>query len=170
MGFGDQLTVRPLVLGPSNVKPITDVGVARADPVYAALSVIVHRDRRVIGAILEAVSEALSKSPAPDGIVLTDYIELVLGKTPSGDLWRKLMALHPDVFQGPTMRGIIDKATAEAKLTGQADFLLTAIRMRGIEVSETQGEQVRACTDEQQLEQWLARVFDATSAADIFAD
>ncbi len=75
------------------------------------------------------------------------------------------MALHPDVFQGPTMRGIIDKAVAE----GKAEFLLTAIAMRGIELTEEQSERVKACSDEQQIELWLSRVFDATSPRDIFA-
>ncbi len=79
------------------------------------------------------------------------------------------MALHPDVFQGPTMRGIIDKAVAEGKAQGRAEFLLTAIAMRGIELTEEQSERVKACSDEQQIELWLSRVFDATSPRDIFA-
>ena len=170
MGFGDRLTVKPLVLGPSTVKPILDAEQARADPVFAVLSVVVHRDRRNIGAILRAVAEAIEQTPAPDGIVLADYIELVLGNDPSGKLWRELMALHPDVFQGPTMRGIIDKATAQGLAEGKADFLLTAIKMRGIEIAQEQSARVKACADEQQLELWLSRVFDAANAADIFAD
>lgn len=80
------------------------------------------------------------------------------------------MSIHPDVFQGPTMRGMIDKAVAEGTAKGEAKFLLKAIELRGIELTEAQSDRVRACTDEQVLETWLKRVFDATTADQIFAD
>lgn len=173
---GDRLTIRPLVLGPGSVKPITDVAAARADPVYAALSVIVHRDYRNVGAILGVVAQALADAPEPDRAVLADYIELTLGKSPAKELWRKLMSIHPDVFQGPTMRGMIDKAVAEGKAKGEAQgkaegkaqFLLKAIELRGIELSAEQTGLVSMCTDQELLEQWLARVFEAKVAKDIF--
>ena len=174
LGLGDKLTVRPLVLGPNTVKPITDVAAAREDPVYAALSVIVHRDSRNVGAILEAVAQALADTSEPERAVLADYIELALGKSPIAKLWRKLMSIHPDVFQGPTMRGMIDKAVAESRAKGQArgkaEFLLKAIELRNIDLDEAQRERVRECADEQVLETWLKRVFEATTADQIFAD
>jgi hypothetical protein len=176
LGVGDALTIRPLVLGPSSVRAITDAAQAREDPVYAVLSVVVHRDRRDVGAILEAVAHGLATTPDPDRAVLVDYIDLTLGKSPAAELWRKLMSIHPDVFQGPTIRGMIDKALAEGKAEGEArgeargkaDFLLKAIELRNIELTAEQTELVSTCTDQELLEQWLSRAFDAADAKDIF--
>jgi len=78
------------------------------------------------------------------------------------------MSIHPDVFQGPTTRGTIDKAVAEGEAKGEAKFLLKAIELRGVELTAEQTERVSTCTDQEQLEQWLSRVFGATDAKDIF--
>jgi hypothetical protein len=178
MGKGDRLSVRPLVLGPSSVMPITDVAHAREDPFYAALSVVVHRDDRNVGAILKAVADGLATTPDPDRAVLVDYIELTLGKSPAAELWRKLMSVHPDVFQGPTIRGMIDKAVAEGKAQGEAQgraegeakFLLKAIELRHIELTAEQTERVSTCADQEQLEQWFERAVTAADAEGIFGD
>ena len=187
MGMGDQLKIRPIVLGPASVKPITDVEHARTDPFYAALSVIVHRDSRDVGAILKTIAQALTDAPEPDNRdVLADYIDLALGESPAAEFWRKLMTVHPDVFQGPTVRGMIDKAIAEGEAKGiaegeakgiakgiakgSAEFLLKAIELRHIELTAEQTERVSTCADQEQLEQWLERVFTAADAADIFGD
>jgi hypothetical protein len=184
LGMGDALAVRPLVLGPDSVRAITHVSDAEADPFYAALSVVVHRDDRNVDAILKAVADGLATTPDPDRAVLVDYIELTLGKSPAAELWRKLMSVHPDVFQGPTIRGMIDKAVAEGKARGEAEgrargeaegmargeaeFLLKAIELRQIELTAEQTERVSTCTDQEQLEQWLERLFTATDAEGIF--
>ena len=167
-GMGDALAVRPLVLGPGSVRPITDAAEARMDPVYAALSVVVHRDREQIGAILKAVAQGLTDAPDPDRAALFDYIELTLGASPAAELWRKLMNLDTYVFRGPTIRGMIDKAAADGKAEGKAELVLMAIGMRGIELTAEQAERVSACTDQDQLEQWLSRVFEAKTAEDVF--
>jgi hypothetical protein len=179
VGKGDKLIVRPLVLGPNSVKSITDVAEARADPFYAALSVIVHRDSRNVGAILETVAEALADTPDPDSRdVLAEYIDLALGQSPAAELWRNLMPLYPDVFRGPIVSGMLKEATAEGEARGKAEgeargkaeFLLKAIELRNIDLDEAQRERIRACADAQVLETWLKRVFEATTADQIFAD
>jgi hypothetical protein len=181
LGMGDTLAVRPLVLGPDSVHAITDPADVRTDPFYAALSVVVHRDDRNVGVILKTVADGLATTPDPERAVLVDYIELTLGKSPAAELWRKLMSVHPDVFQGPTIRGMIDKAVAEGiaegkaqgrgaegRAQGEAKFLLKAIELRHIELTAEQTERVSTCADQEQLEQWLERVLTATDAADIF--
>jgi len=52
---------------------------------------------------------------------------------------------------------------------GKAEFLIKALGMRGIALSAEQTERISGCTDQEQLEQWLSRVFEATSAEDVFA-
>jgi hypothetical protein len=167
LGMGDTLAIRPLVLGPSTVRVITDVAEAEADLVYAALSIIVHRDGPHIDAMLEAVVPALANAPDPERTVLADHIDLILAPTAKIELWRKLMTTtNSYVFQGPTFRGMIDKATAE----GKAEFLLEAIELRGIDLTAEQSERVSVCTDQELLRTWLSRVFDAKAAGDIFRD
>ena len=126
--------------------------------------------------------------------VLADYIDMALGDSPAAQLWRKLMAVHPDVFRGPTVRGMVDEAAAEAKAAGKAEgyardrdtglaigmrrgevhgkaeFLLEAIELRDIELTAEQTKRISSCAEEALLKLWLSRVFMATCAEDIFGD
>ena len=89
-GDPDTPSIRPLVLGPSTIPPITDITQAKENPVYAALSILVHRDGHKIGAILKATADALADSPDPERTALVDYITSALEDTQAADLWKDL--------------------------------------------------------------------------------
>lgn len=171
-GLGDALHVRPFVLGPSNVQRVTDVANVMADPRYAALSVIVHRDEGEIDTILEAVAEGVAQSAEPDKAGIYNFIELSLTTPSAAQTWRNLMMLRHDTPLGPTLRGMIDraveKAVEKAVDKAKAEFLLKNLELRNISVSSEQRERIENCTDEEQLDEWFSRSVTATTAADVF--
>ena len=177
-GLGDALHIRPLVLGPGTVSRITDPAIARADPQYAALSIVVHHDDQDIDAILKAVAAGLIDAPEPDKAGVANYIELSLGTSPAATHWRNLMQLRPDTYLGPMLRGVVDRAKAEAVAEAipkaiaeaKAEFLLRYLDLRGIRISQVQRELVEACQDEKLLDEWFTRAVNATAAADVFVD
>jgi hypothetical protein len=138
LGLGDALHVRPLVLGPSTVARITDPAAARADPYYATLSVLIHHDERDIGAILEAAAEGLVTAPEDDKSKLANYIEATLAHSPAVDLWRDLMALNPDIFQGATFRSMIEESKAAGIEEGKAVGIAEG-KAEGIEEGKAEG-------------------------------
>jgi hypothetical protein len=64
----------------------------------------------------------------------------------------------------------IDRIKAEGKAEGQAEFLLRALTVRGLQVPARLRERVLSCTDLGQLEAWADKAVTATSLEDVFPD
>ena len=107
MGMGDMLAIRPLVVGPSSVRAIADVAEARADPMYAALSVVAHRDHPDIQTMLEAAIQALVELDDPTWDIIAKFIDIMVNVTLPAGLWAKLMEEQRPRLQGPTCQRCI---------------------------------------------------------------
>ena len=51
-----------------------------------------------------------------------------------------------------------------------ARLLLRCLKIRGIELTSEQHDQIKACDDPRQVNQWVDRAFVAVSADDVFKD
>ncbi|MEU0503708.1 hypothetical protein [Nocardia sp. NPDC005998] len=157
------LTVHPLVLGPHNVPPVTEVEVAASDIPLATLSAITHAKEECAGAILETLAAALrSTGGTPEHNIFAELTELGLGDSPAADIWRKLMSLDLSFFRSPTSQAM----RAEVR----ANYILRVLDRHGIPVSDEIRTRVLTCTDNAILDQWFDRALTATDAIDLFGN
>ena len=63
-----------------------------------------------------------------------------------------------------------DEALTKGRTEAQANAVLTALRVRGIAVSDASRQRILAQKDLAQLERWLERAVVATSIADVLDD
>ena len=77
-------------------------------------------------------------------------------------------------YQSDFAKKYVDQGRVEGRVEGRAEgearALLTALRVRGIAVSEAAREQILAQKDLEQLERWLEKAIVATSLADVLAE
>ncbi|EDY42734.1 hypothetical protein [Streptomyces sp. SPB074] len=159
------LTVRPLVVGPDTLAPVTDPEEARRDLALAALTVMTHATSPAVDATMKALSAALRDQA--EAIALA-YLELVaqgLGTTEAGIKWRSLVATDLSFFTSPLSEELREEGRAE----GQARSLLKVLRARGIEVPDESRARVESCADTATLDTWLDRALVATTLAEVFA-
>jgi hypothetical protein len=63
-----------------------------------------------------------------------------------------------------------EEGRAEARAEGQANAVLTVLRVRGIAVSDAVRERILAQKDQEQLKRWLEKSIVAASIADVITD
>ncbi|MFE0059879.1 hypothetical protein, partial [Streptomyces sp. NPDC059003] len=93
------LTMRPLVLGPHNVPPITDVRAAAADIPLATFSAITHGKDANADAILRTLAAALKTIDQEDAEIFAELTEEGLANSPALGTWRELMAVDTAFFR-----------------------------------------------------------------------
>jgi hypothetical protein len=73
-------------------------------------------------------------------------------------------------FKDEFIERIKAEGIAKGKAEGQAEFLLRALTVRGLQVPARLRERVLSCTDLGQLEAWADKAVTATSLEDVFPD
>ena len=144
--------LRPPVLGREAVPVVT----ARR-PELAVLSAMAHGEGEQGTAIAAAVL------PAIRGLDDERALEAMMkGYEFQSDFAKKYVALGRD--QGR------DQGRLEGRAEEAARAVLTALRVRGIPVSEVARERILAQKDPERLERWLERAIVAASIADVIDD
>ncbi|MCP2336818.1 hypothetical protein [Actinomadura rupiterrae] len=167
-------STRPYVLGPTKVPEITDAGEAAEDIILAVFAAITHALSPQVGAILEALADALATQDTESAQFFAQYLNVALEDTDAQAIWRELMALkdHPyanelrDLFEEPARK----EGLAEGKRKTTIEHILTALRSRGIPTSSHDIAKIKACTDETTLDTWFTRSMSATTIKDVFRD
>ncbi|MFI1097063.1 hypothetical protein [Streptomyces sp. NPDC020917] len=160
------LTLRPLVLGPHNVPIVADVASAAEDIPVAVFSVLTHSRHPHADTMLRALSAALRKADPDTADLFKEITELGLGTSPAAEIWRDLMAIPTSFFRSETA----EKVREEGRVQSRAEDTLTALQLRGIEVSDDVRERVESCTDSDLVRLWFHRAVTAERAEDIFGD
>jgi hypothetical protein len=62
----------------------------------------------------------------------------------------------------------IESYVLQGEVKAKAEAVLKVIDARGIDVTDQQRDEVSACADVAQLDEWFDRALVATSAADVF--
>ncbi|WP_280339176.1 hypothetical protein [Nocardia neocaledoniensis] len=173
------LTLQPLVLGPHNVPAVTEVAAAVDDLPLAVLSAITHATRPSIGAILEALAEALHLvGDRDDAQIYAELVELGLDRTRGAEIWRKLMSVDLSFFRSETSQRIraeareqgLEQGLAEGRDLGVADSILRILNRRGLTVSVAAEARIIACHDRGQLTTWLDRAITVGTVEEMFGD
>ncbi|WP_285761001.1 hypothetical protein [Nocardiopsis ansamitocini] len=158
---GGYLVHRPLALGLSSLKPVTDPEEARAEPELAILAAAHNHvdDPTVLDALLPAF-DSLDESKS------TLYSDYVLAALPAAA--RKYLedAVTAGTYEFKT--DFVGRPFQEGKTEGKAESVLTILDARGIAVPEPVRERITSCTDPDELTLWLRRAITAATAADLF--
>jgi hypothetical protein len=162
-------TLRPAVIGPAQVRAITNLQEAVENPGMAALSVAVHCRRR---GVAEAFAAALAALPPGEGSAYYEkahsmsapQIRAILEQMMTTTGWLVSSPFAKEHFG----RGLAEgEAMGEAK--GEADAIMLVLQARGLPVSAEQQARITGCADLDQLRRWVASAAVVSAAADLFA-
>lgn len=165
----DRANVEPIVLGPSVVPAITDARTAESETELAILSAIVHGNGPRGLAVVQVALAALGRLDQEHAAV---YFQIVYDALRE-PMRRALEALVMErQSQGkatfpPFAQQLIDRGKTEGRAEEASRSVLTALRVRGIPVSEAARERIMAERDPARLERWLERAIVAASLAEV---
>lgn len=152
---------------------ITDPALAEREVELAILSAIAHGNGREGLAIVQAALTALGRLDREHAAVYFQIIWDVLREP----MRRALEALVMErQSQGkatfpPFAQQLIDRGKTEGRAEGRAEeaarAVLTALRVRGIPVSDAARERIMAERDPTRLERWHERAIVAASVAEV---
>jgi len=188
------VTMRPLVIGPSHVPPITDPEEAKRSLERTFLSGLVHASEPVAVDIGVALAAALDASPDDTGLYYWDTLLAALGDAlrstlemqlenwkPRSD-WGKRFLANAEAEMRAGMRAVVEAEVradveaevradveAEVRAQGRAASILDVLDARGLPLEPTLRQRITACTDLDVLAQWLRRAVTASSPEEVFA-
>jgi hypothetical protein len=182
--------LRPLVVGPEQLTPITEVAQARHDPELAVLSALAHRDHPQFERIFLTLVTALDQAKHERAGLYTD---MVLASCPSAvqQCLEELMATQTYEYQSNFARRYYTQGEAKGRAEGEARgraegeargraegeaigraegearAVLAILHARGIPVPEDIHTRITTCTDLDQLDTWVRRAATATTIHDL---
>jgi hypothetical protein len=161
----------PLVLGPDRVPVVTDADQARRAPELAVLSAMAHGGGPDRVKVLQALLSALA---VVDQEWVTLYSDVVFAALPAAArrYLEGLVASRTYEYQSDFVRKYVfqgrAEGRAEGRVEGEVDAVLTVLDARGIDVPDDARARITACTDLDQLKDWVRRAVTATSIDDVF--
>ncbi len=164
------LTMRPLVLGPHNVPPITDVRAAAADIPLATFSAITYGKDANADAILKTLAAALQTIDRDDADIFSELTEQGLANSPALKTWRELMAVDTSFFRSERAMKLRAEGRVEGRAEGRAESILRVLEGRGVDVPASARERIMSCGDLETLDVWLSRSGTAAAIDDLFAE
>ena len=170
--------LRPLVVGPEQLAPITEVAQAQRDLELAVLSALTHRDHPQFQEIFLTLTTALDQAKHERAGLYTD---MVLASCPPAvqQCLEELMATQTYEYQSNFARRYYTEGEArgeakgrsegrsEGRAEGEAKAVLAILRARGISVPEDIRTRIITCTDLDQLDTWVHRAATATTIHDL---
>lgn len=171
LGPGNDLRLH--VIGPSVIPKITDQDDACRDPELAVLSSIAHGSTSLDVAIAATIAVA-----GLDEERLKMYYDLIVASLTHAAriALEKHMATSNYQYQSEFARkyvaqgkaeGILE-GKAEGEAAGKANALLTFLGARGLALDEEGRARIAACTDIEQLDEWIKRAATAATIAQLF--
>jgi hypothetical protein len=179
--FGpSDLSLRPWVIGPEHIPPITSFAKARRAVDLTFLSALAHADEPVVLEIARALWRALDSTRHEHADLYWDILMNQLDTAIRRSLEMELQGWKPQspwgkrIYAEGEARGLAKgKALGVAKgkelgvAEGKAESVLLLLRSRGIRLTRAQRERIRSCRDLRCLNDWLRRACAATSAAEL---
>ena len=159
--------LRPIVVGPQQLPPLTDIELARRCPELAILSTYLHRRTQYAVDAAVAAAHATAELDERHAIPYNDLIVRWLAPEVRPAFEEKIMSF-PDNYV--CQSDFAKKHQAKGRTEGRADSLLTVLRTRGLPVDAQHEERIRSCRDSGQLDRWLQEAVTASSPDEIFAE
>jgi hypothetical protein len=178
--LGNSAVFVPTVITLDDIPPVTDPGLARAEPELAVLSALAHgpgKDAEQAVAVATTAFAAIAELPTERSVLYFDLVRAALSEAArkvidamiegyeyKSDFARKYLA------EGEARGEARGRAEGEARgrAEGEAKALLAVLEARGFRVTEEQRTRITACPDMATLERWLKKAVTASNANDIF--
>jgi hypothetical protein len=164
----DGYTHRPKVLLPGRVPAISSPKDVAANPALGVLSVAYHgMDRAVANAFVSGVGYL-------GGRGALQYYEYGYSMSPKAvcTFLEELVATKHWPVYSPFAKEHYGKGReeglAEGLVRGERDKILLTLRLRGLDVTDSQREHISTCADLDQLREWSQRALTATATSDLF--
>ncbi len=166
--------VRPLVLGPEAIPPVTDPEEAERNLGLALLSALSRsRGEEAVEVAWAVVRAAVARGEETWRL----YTDLVLSglDAPGRAKLEALMDTKYE-YQSEYARKYVAQGRAEGRAegrtegeaVGKAEALVAVLAARKLPVSEAQRERILACKDLPELDRWIARAAVAATTEEIF--
>jgi hypothetical protein len=152
-------TLTPVIYGRRDMPRLTDLEKIAADPAAGVLSVFGHGDDWHVA---EAFAAAVKSFPEEQGV---RYIEWAYDCGP--ELFRRIMEEKMATTDWPVSTPFAKHHYGRGLAEGEASAILTVLTTRGIAVPDHHAAAIRACTDLDQLQQWLTKAVTATTIDDL---
>lgn len=172
---GPGFVLRPLVIGPSLIPPITDPDLAAQNVELAVLSTMAHANAEPgeLAHIAAAAVAAIDRAPSFDLERKRDYADIVFDAL--GPVARALveaLTMNPGDhrYHSEFARHYFDAGEARGRAIGEVDALLKVLAARRIVVEGEALTRIQTCTDLEVLGRWLARAAVASSLAEVLDD
>jgi len=166
---GDVVT--PLVMGPDAIPVVTDVELARERPELALLSVQAHGKSELGFEVGRAALLAADDLDEERRVVYCELIRWAVHQAAHRQL-EELMRLSDIGVRNKEMRKYFERGLAEGgakgRVEGQAEALLRVLAARGLEVTESQRDQIQRCTDPATLDRWLDHAVTVCGTEELF--
>lgn len=137
------------------------------------MSVMMHgkHHRPVIEAFVEALC-SVEPDHAPSYYeyaykMAEPAVQRILGELVASTTWPVYSPFAKEHFGRGKAEGR-KEGREEGRAEGEAHAVLTVLAARGIEVPETARARIHACTDVQELEEWLKRAVVVTTVEELF--
>jgi hypothetical protein len=159
--------LRPPVLRRADIPVVTDPAEAARRPELAVLSVMAHGETEqgatIAGAVLPAI-EGLDDDRA------RFYYDLVYNSLHEAARKALDAMIKGYEYQSDFAKKYVAQGRTEGEIAAIARAVLTALRVRGIDVPEAERDRILAQQDPERLERWLERAVVARSLADVLAE
>jgi hypothetical protein len=155
--------LRPAVLGPGVLPPITDPAEAGRNPELTVLSVLTRPDDGS-RTRLEVLADALA-SVRPD--LAVEYALLVLAALPerAAAHLEELMSAQTHAYQSEFTRRLRDEGRVQERVA----VILRILSARGVGVDDAARARIGGCSDLAVLEHWTDRALVVTTTDELFA-
>ena len=175
------MTLRPCVIGPEHIPPITTVDEAREAVDLAFFSGLAHAKEPIALEIGRALWHALDITRHEHADLYWDIFMHQVHTAIRRSLEMELQGWKP---QSPWGKRIYKEGVAkgrhqgraeglveglvEGKTLGKAEDVLTVLRTRKVQLTRSQRQRIRACRDSRRLRTWLRRACTVSTAAELF--
>lgn len=181
---GDTGRVRPKVLGPQTIPPITDEPAAQRDVELALLSGMAHGNGTNGEQVLRATFSAIATLDREAAMVYFQMLWNVLRAPMRQALQRLVMEQRTsprefsfvkelfgqdlgDAFRRGEVKGFRD-GEVKGFLDAEREKLLRLALRRGLVLSNDQAVRIQTCEERQLLDRWFDNAIDARCADEIF--
>jgi hypothetical protein len=160
-------SLSPLILGAAIVPEVTDVHLAERETALAILSAVTHGNGPNGLAVVQAVLSALERFDREHAAVYFQIVYTALREPMQLALEALIMERQAEAKANfPAFaQQLIDRGMIE----GTRKVLLRLLDRAGIALSDDERARVDACTDIAILDQWVDKVLDAKTAADVLS-
>jgi hypothetical protein len=175
------MILRPWVIGPGHIRPITTRAEARRAIELTLLSGLAHRKEPVALRIGRALWHALdtSKHEHADHYwdIFMSHVNMAVRRALEMELqgWKPQSKWGKRIYAEGQAKGEARgeargraEGKAEGHIEGQARTLLDLLRMRGIRLTRAERQRVQTCRDPRRLRAWLRLALTVTTATELF--